>query len=66
MFKQHRVIIAASYSLLIVAIVMCVQALWLPAKAWLAHELIRYSWQQNQQEHSQPVRPMALGRTHSQ
>lgn len=32
-------------SALIASVVMAMCALWLPVKAWLAHELITYSWQ---------------------
>ena len=33
-------------SLLITGSLLCLHASWLPVKAWLSEQLIRYSWQQ--------------------
>ncbi|MBA6416150.1 class GN sortase [Colwellia sp. 6M3] len=37
----------AAAALLIVGGLLCVQASWLPAKAWLSQQLIKHSWQQS-------------------
>ncbi|AWB58508.1 class GN sortase [Colwellia sp. Arc7-D] len=37
----------AAAALLIVGGFLCVQASWLPAKAWLSQQLIKHSWQQS-------------------
>ena len=37
----------AAVALLIVGGFLCVQASWLPAKAWLSQQLIKHSWQQS-------------------
>lgn len=37
----------AATALLIAGGVLCIQACWLPAKAWLSQQLIKYSWQQS-------------------
>jgi len=41
-----------SKALLISGSLLCLHASWLPAKAWLAQQLISYSWQQSQLQQS--------------
>ena len=49
MKKYHlfvqRLLKGLSLTALVAGAVMVISALWLPAKAWLAHGLISYSWQ---------------------
>jgi sortase A len=39
-------------ALLIVGSLLCIHASWLPTKAWLSQQLIRYSWQQSMVQQS--------------
>lgn len=60
-------------ALLIVGGFLCVQASWLPAKAWLSQQLIKHSWQQSisimaqqqMQERQQQIRSQDNTNPHS-
>ena len=63
----------AAAALLIVGGLLCVQASWLPAKAWLSQQLIKHSWQQSisimaqqqMQERQQQIRSQDNTNPHS-